>query len=224
MGLRHTRPTKGMAAADLDLEGDGSLRDFSDIVTLSSATRRGIVNEYTFTPIFSNLDDDGYLGLVAASDFDASQMMVNRGGQCFEYTTTERINDRNGMGSDVGDMDNDGDFGWFVTAISPISIPKHRTTERMRAGRLATGSTRTSPGWATSRTPRSLPRGFRHLRKPRHLPHQWIRGGRAGAGRLIMASDPKTWYEEAEDCGITPDEQGRPDVCTDYNDDGTSTS
>ena len=42
--------------------------------------------------------------------------------------------------------------------------------------------------------------------------------------RLLMASDPKTRYEEAEDRGITPDEQGRPDVCTDHNDDGTSTS
>ena len=70
MGLRNARPTQGTAATDFDLEGDGSLHDFNDIVTLSSATRRGIVNEFAFTPIFSDLDDDGYLDLVIATDFD----------------------------------------------------------------------------------------------------------------------------------------------------------
>jgi hypothetical protein len=42
---------------------------------------------------------------------------MNRGGMHFENTTTEVIDDRAGMGSAIGDFDNDGDQDWFVTAI-----------------------------------------------------------------------------------------------------------
>ena len=123
--------------------------------------------------------------------------MMNRGGQRFQNTTTERINHGDGMGSDVGELDNDGDCGWFVTAISPSSIPKHRTTERMRAGERQPAQrehhrvgrlrghlgARWCPRWSVDMG--SLLRGFRNLRKPRHLPQQWIRGGRAGAGKTV---------------------------------------
>lgn len=55
--------------------------------------------------------------MLVTSDFQTSRTLINRGGLHFEDTTTEIIDDRAGMGSAVGDFDNDGDQDWFVTAI-----------------------------------------------------------------------------------------------------------
>jgi hypothetical protein len=70
-----------------------------------------------FSPVFADVDSDGRQDLLVASDFGTSHVLLNRDGLRFANNTTEEIDDSNGMGSAVGDFDNDGDLDWFVTSI-----------------------------------------------------------------------------------------------------------
>ena len=73
----------------------------------------------TFTPNLSDIDADGDSDLLMAADFNTSQVFINNGDGTFTRTTDrEVIIDQAGMGSAVGDYDNDGDMDWFVTSIT----------------------------------------------------------------------------------------------------------
>ena len=74
--------------------------------------------DWSFTPGFSDLDQDGDGDLFMASDFGESQIFRNNDDGTFtKITNREVIIDQNGMGSALGDFDNDGDMDWFVTSI-----------------------------------------------------------------------------------------------------------
>ncbi len=74
--------------------------------------------DFSFAPVFSDIDGDGDPDLLLASDFGTSKVFKNNGDGTF-LNTTDRgvVIDRNGMGNSVGDYDNDGDMDWFVTSI-----------------------------------------------------------------------------------------------------------
>lgn len=74
-------------------------------------------NDFSFSPGFADINGDGLQDLLIASDFGTSHTLINTGGLHFENTTTPVIDDQAGMGSAIGDFDNDGDLDWFVTAI-----------------------------------------------------------------------------------------------------------
>lgn len=74
--------------------------------------------DFSFAPVFSDVDGDGDPDLLLASDFKTSKVFLNNGDATFTNTTDRDIViDRNGMGNAVGDYDNDGDMDWFVTSI-----------------------------------------------------------------------------------------------------------
>jgi len=73
--------------------------------------------DWSFTPTFADMNGDARPDLLVTSDFQTGHTLINRGGLHFEDTTTGIIDDRNGMGSAIGDFDNDGDQDWFVTSI-----------------------------------------------------------------------------------------------------------
>ncbi len=102
--------------ASLLWRNDGNFQ-FSDI----SASAFGDFHfdlRSTFTPNFTDLNNDGWIDIALSSDFGRSQILINQQDNTFDKITDETvITDEHGMGSSTGDYDNDGDMDFFVTSI-----------------------------------------------------------------------------------------------------------
>jgi len=86
--------------------------------------------DHTFTPTFTRVNEDRWPDLLVVSDFGASQVFINQRDGTFENQTNFNvIIDGNGMGSAVGDYDNDGDMDWFVSSIL-ARVPDGSESER----------------------------------------------------------------------------------------------
>ncbi len=72
-----------------------------------------------FSPSFADVDLDGWQDILIAADFGSSRYYHNQGNGIFiEKTEAAGLGtDENGMGSDLLDIDNDGDLDWFVSSI-----------------------------------------------------------------------------------------------------------
>jgi hypothetical protein len=105
--INRSRPS-GIAATLIDSAEPEALQIRAPSVRLDNS----------FTPVFSDLDNDGDQDLLIASDFRTSQVYRNNGDATYTLRTDRLvIRDQAGMGSAVGDYDNDGDMDWFVTSI-----------------------------------------------------------------------------------------------------------
>jgi hypothetical protein len=90
----------------------------AELLAQASNEPPGVFTDYSFSAIFSDLEGDGDPDLVVAADFKTSQVLRNNGDGTFTSITDRSvIVDDSGMGTAVGDYDNDGDMDWFVTAI-----------------------------------------------------------------------------------------------------------
>lgn len=103
-------------------QGDSTFKDISNIVdnirfSADDPEEEQSNFEFSFTPIFADINQDRYPDILLASDFGFSQVLINNAGTQLVDTTTHVINDRAGMGAAVADYDNDGDLDWFVTSI-----------------------------------------------------------------------------------------------------------
>ncbi|MBU2985126.1 CRTAC1 family protein [Saccharophagus degradans] len=83
-------------------------------------------HDYSFLGSFADINNDGYTDLLMVSDFGTSKVFINSGSGSFYNTNESAIKDENGMGSAVGDIDNDGDLDWFVSAILTFDSPGNR--------------------------------------------------------------------------------------------------
>ena len=77
------------------------------------------ITDYSFTPTFARLDGDLWPDIAITGDFQTSQIYLNNGDRA-TFSNLDNVSLQNaqyGMGSALGDVDNDGDLDWFVTSI-----------------------------------------------------------------------------------------------------------
>ena len=99
--------------------GDGT---FTDVTT--KANLNGISDVRGFSPALIDMNGDRYPELLIAADFYTSRYLINNGDGTFTDITAGNGTglDGNGMGSAIGDFNNDQILDWYVTSIySPKS-------------------------------------------------------------------------------------------------------
>jgi hypothetical protein len=89
---------------------------FTDVTGTAGIVDNGVRG---FSPCFLDMDGDQYPELLLAADFGTTQYYKNdTDGTFTEYTEESGTQYAwSGMGSTVGDFNNDGRFDWFETAI-----------------------------------------------------------------------------------------------------------
>jgi len=92
---------------------------FTDVSIASgiASTYQGLP-DFTFSPNFADINNDGYLDILFAADFVTRRVFINqKNGTFVNITDPNVITDENGMGAGVIDYENDGDLDWFVSSI-----------------------------------------------------------------------------------------------------------
>ena len=103
---------------------DATIAAGVDMVGVASQTQDTLTEgTFAFASGFVDLDGDGLLDLVVASDFGTTRLFWNDGDGGFSDGTVAAWvgTAQNAMGLTFGDYDQDGDFDWFVTSVYQTS-------------------------------------------------------------------------------------------------------
>ena len=209
----------------------GIAPDIIDPEPVNSGAAPGF--DYTFTPTFARMNQDRYPDIVVAADFRTSMTFMNNADGTFRNTTDRRvIVDRNGMGSAVGDYDNDGDLDWFVTSI--LSVPDDAGERTFTLGNrlynnalgqlldVTDGAGVGDGGWGWGAC-------FADFDLDGHLDiyhtNGWPRPFEPSAfdrdeSRLFLSAGDGRFFERAEEAGVADTEMGYAIVCADFDNDG----
>jgi hypothetical protein len=197
------------------------------------------VYDYTFTPTFARMDGDVWPDIAIASDFGTSLLLINGAGQTFSEVFSSVLRHAEfGMGSALGDYDDDGDLDWFVTSIfrysdadtpeGPIVTPGNRFFENEESSGVINMIDRTGllgvaqGGWGWAACFLDIDNdGDLDLYHTNGWIDQEIYGGNYSAdlGRVFV-SDGTVFAEDAQSFGLDDDYSGRGVVCADFDNDG----
>ena len=189
--------------------------------------------DFTLTPTIARINDDLWPDIAIVGDFGTTQLAINYGDGTFGSLENPILRGAEfGMGSALGDIDNDGDLDWFISSLfgpgSDILTPQGNRLyindgsgtrfidETARFG-VADGSW----GWAACFLDidndadldiyhtNGWPLAF--------LGHQvW----QTPAARAYVMNEAGTYTEEADRLGLAEDSSGRGAVCADFDHDG----
>ena len=100
-------------------DGDGTFTDVTEAAGIIDDGNLYSLGIRGFSPCFADTNGDRYPELMVAADFGTSVYYVNKSDGTFNEWTSEAGTDqaRSGMGSTVGDFNNDGMLDWYVSAI-----------------------------------------------------------------------------------------------------------
>ena len=199
------------------------------IITLDDplSSRRGI--DHSFAPTFARLNDDLYPDFVMSGDFNTSMVFMNNAdgtGTFTNVTDVTVIRDGNGMGSALGDYDNDGDLDWFVTSVYRTfgEVENGNRLYRNDNGQFVdvtdtAGVDNGGWGWAAC---------FVDLNNDGHLDLYHTNGWQndidgdytADTSRAFISNGDGTFTNWAFSLGLHDTDQGRGAVCADFDRDG----
>ena len=184
--------------------------------------------DLSFAPGFADINNDGLQDILFVADGGTSKVFLNQANGKFTDITTEQISDKSGMGSAIGDYDNDGDLDWFVSSISRGS----QDTQRIFGNRLyqnqgngefidvtnAAGVREGYWGWGSC---------FNDFNNDGNLDIFHVNGfyGQSNfllvdPSRLFMSNGNGSFTERSVELGIDDTGMGRGIVCFDYDRDG----
>lgn len=198
------------------------------IMTLQDPRAGDADMDFTFTPSFARINDDLYPDILMVADFDTSMVFINDGDGTFTNTTdVDVLRDTAGMGSAIGDYDNDGDLDWFVSSIyyeGTGQDPNGNRLYRNDNGQFvdvtnAAGVANGSWGWGAC---------FLDLDNDGNLDlfhtNGWsddpLFNWATDASRAFVANGSGVFTEEANSLSLIDQDQGRGVVCADFDNDG----
>ena len=190
--------------------------------------------DFTFTPTFARINDDAWPDLLIAADFGTTQFALNYGDGTFRSLDNPILREAQfGMGSALGDIDNDGDLDWFVTSIlgpgNEIITPHGNRLFTNNGGpslfadaTVQYGVANGSFGWGACIVDidndtdldvyHTNGYGMTFLTKADRY--------ETDASRLFVMNDAGVYTNEAERMGLAVTTSGRGVVCADFDHDG----
>jgi hypothetical protein len=199
-------------------------------LAIKAERRDAITIEWSFCPNFADVNNDAWPDILLTSDYGRSQVFLSNRDGTFRDATGGAITDENGMGSAIGDYDNDGDLDWFVSSIyleGVESNPEFGTSGNRLYRNRGDGSFEDATdeagvrdgnwGWGSCFADFDND-GFLDIF---HV-NGWDLDARFDAqpARLFMSNGDGTFGEQAAAAGIADRGNGRGVVCFDYDRDG----